>query len=218
LEPIIQEPSLPASACVIWMHGLGADAQDMLGLATQMHWGSHAVRQVFMNAPIRPVTLNHGMAMPAWYDITGTSLTDREDEDGIRASAETISTMIAKQVAQGISQNRIFLAGFSQGGAMALYTGLLASGALGGVAALSAYLPLSQTLKPRQYHQTPIFIGGGRFDPVVLPPWTDASEQWLKQHNFHNIHSFRYPMEHSICLEEVRDLEQWFMPLLEESK
>ena len=101
---------------------------------------------------------------------------------------------------------------------MALYTGLLASEALGGIAALSAYLPLSQTLQPRQYHQTPIFIGGGRFDPVVLPQWTDASEQWLKQHYFHNLHSFRYPMDHSICLEEVRDLEQWFMPLLEESK
>lgn len=218
MEPIIQEPSTPARACVIWMHGLGADAQDMRGLATQMQWGSHAVRQVFMNAPIRPVTLNNGMAMPAWYDITGTSLTDREDQEGIHASAETISAMIAAQVAQGIPHSRIFLAGFSQGGAMALYTGLLASNALGGIVALSAYLPLSQSIQPKQYHQTPFFIGAGRFDPVVLPQWTDASELWLKQHNFHNLRSFRYPMDHSICLEEVRDLEKWFMPLLEESK
>jgi phospholipase/carboxylesterase len=216
LDPIILEPQQDAKACLVWMHGLGADAQDMVGAAQQLHF-STPVRQVFMNAPMRPVTLNQGMHMSAWYDIKGTSLTDREDAEGIKASAQSIEAVIQDQVQQGLETKNIFLVGFSQGGAMALYTGLCHAEALGGIVALSAYLPLAQEIQPVQCHSTPLFIAGGRFDPIVQPQWTNASEQWLRSKGYQTLFSQRYPMEHSICMEEIQDLQAWLSPLINRS-
>ncbi|MCC5791198.1 MAG: carboxylesterase [Legionellaceae bacterium] len=213
----MKEPSHTARASIIWMHGLGADASDMQGLAAQMDWSATAVRHIFLNAPQRSVTINQGMLMPAWYDITGTQLTDREDENGIMASAQTISALIHDQIQQSIAPENIYLAGFSQGAAMALFSGLREKNALGGIIALSGYLPLAATLKPLQCHSTPMFIAAGRFDPVVLPQWTQASENWLRQQGYEQLSSYRYPMEHSICLEEIRDLQNWFNPLFSRS-
>lgn len=217
MDPIIREPQTKAQACLIWMHGLGADANDMSGVAAQMNWSTTSVRHVFMNAPIRPVTINNGMRMPAWYDITGTTLTAREDEAGIRASAADISETIRQQYEQGIPQTNIYLCGFSQGGAMALYTGLQETESLGGIIALSAYLPLAHSIIPQQSRETPIFIGAGRFDPIVLPQWTDASEQWLRSSGYQQLTSHRYAMEHNICMEEISDLQNWLEPLLARS-
>ena len=214
MSPIIKEPQSPAQACVIWMHGLGADANDMLGLATQMQWSDVATRHIFLNAPMRPVSINNGYTMPAWYDITGTGLTDREDREGICSSAMGISKIIAEQRAQGIASEFIFLCGFSQGGAMALYTGLHEQQRLGGIVALSAYLPLAASITPLQAQDVPIFFAAGTLDPLVLPQWSNASEQWLREQNYKQISSHRYTMEHSICAQEISDLQQWIDPIL----
>lgn len=204
----VKDPEQTAQACVIWMHGLGADAQDMVGLATELPL-TVPVRHVFLDAPVRPVTLNNNMLMRAWYDISGMSLTDREDSVGIKESEQMILEVIGAQIEAGFSSKQIFLAGFSQGGAMALYTGLHSSMPLAGLIVLSAYLPLLSACQISQDKQTPIFAAGGSYDPIVLPIWTHMSIDYLRQHGFAQIAQHDYPMEHSICNEEIVDLANW---------
>jgi phospholipase/carboxylesterase len=206
----MKEPNTKAQACVIWMHGLGADATDMMGLSEQLLVGDLNLRHVYIDAPQRPVTLNGGMVMPAWYDILGMELTDREDKQGIEESAQLIRDVIDEQLKAGFSEQHIYLAGFSQGGAMALHTGLHYKARLGGVIALSGYLPLAQHIKPELDKATPFFIAGGQFDPLVLPLWTQTSKTWLLNHGYEHIDFHVYPMEHSICYEELKDLSLWF--------
>lgn len=209
LNVYMKEPQQKAQACVIWMHGLGADAQDMRGLADQLSV-SVEIRHVFIDAPMRPVTLNNNMLMRAWYDIVGMKLTDREDRDGILQSEAMILQVINSQIADGFSSDQIFLAGFSQGGAMALFTGLRSTIPLAGLVVLSAYLPLAADCKAVLAPNTPIFIAGGQFDPLVLPNWTRQSFDWLQSHHFEHVSWHEYPMEHSICSDEIRDLGRWF--------
>lgn len=204
----VKDPEQTAQACVIWMHGLGADAQDMAGLAAELPL-TVPVRHVFLDAPVRPVTLNNNMLMRAWYDISGMSLTDREDSAGIKESEQMICEVIGAQIEAGFSAKQIFLAGFSQGGAMALYTGMHSSMPLGGLIVLSAYLPLLSTCQIAQDKQTAIFAAGGLYDPIVLPIWTHMSIDYLRQQGFEQIAQHDYPMEHSICNEEIVDLANW---------
>lgn len=208
MNAVVIESEKKAEACVIWMHGLGASADDMAGLASQLPL-KVPMRHVALNAPIRPVTLNQHMPMPAWYDIVGMKLTDREDHAGILESEHIILNAIEQQVAEGFTHKQIFLAGFSQGGAMALFTSLHAMPTLGGVIALSAYLPLASACEVKLNLKTPVFIGSGRFDPMVLPAWTAQSVAWLKQKGFEHITVHDYPMEHSVCIEEIRDIAVW---------
>lgn len=208
MNAVVIEPKLKAEACVIWMHGLGASADDMAGLASQLPL-KVPMRHVALNAPVIPVTLNQRMPMPAWYDIVGIKLTDREDSAGILNSEQIILKAIEQQVADGFTHKQIFLAGFSQGGAMALFTSLHAMPTLGGVVALSAYLPLASECDVKLNLKTPVFIGSGRSDPMVLPSWTAQSVAWLKQKGFEHITVHDYPMEHSVCIEEIRDLAVW---------
>ena len=209
LNVYIEEPQQPAKACVIWMHGLGADANDMMGLAKQLAL-TVPVRHVFIDAPVRPVTLNNHMPMRAWYDIIGMKLTDREDHDGLLRSERMIRQIIDEQLAAGFASSSIFLAGFSQGAAMALFTGLRSPNPLGGVINLSGYLPLAKECKPEPLHtHTPFFIARGRFDPIVLPAWTKLSVEWLTSHGFQHVSEHEYSMEHNICAEEIRDLADW---------
>lgn len=208
MNAVVIESKQKAEACVIWMHGLGASADDMAGLARQLPL-KVPMRHVALNAPIRPVTLNQHMPMPAWYDIVGMKLTDREDRTGILESERIILKAIEQQVADGFSHEQIFLAGFSQGGAMALFTSLHAMTTLGGVIALSAYLPLASDCKVKLNSKTPVFIGSGRFDPMVLPSWTEQSVTWLKNKGFEHLTVHDYPMEHSVCIEEMRDIAVW---------
>ena len=211
VEPLsvyINDPSEKACACVIWMHGLGADAQDMAGLAEQLPL-TLAVRHVFIDAPIRPVTINNRMPMRAWYDILGVALTDREDNAGIKASEEIINKVIINQIQDGFKDKQIFLAGFSQGGAMALHTGLNYSATLGGVIALSAYIPLASSCKIALSKDTPMFLASGIYDQIVLPLWTKKSVEMLQVNGFENISSHEYPMEHNICADEVKDIAHW---------
>lgn len=205
----MKKPEGLAQACVIWMHGLGADASDMAGLAEQLIMNDVALRHVFIDAPSRPVTLNGGMVMPAWYDIVGLELTDREDKEGIGQSQSLIRSVIDSQLNDGFTSSQIFLAGFSQGGAMALHTALHMTSRLGGVIALSAYLPLATLTRPLLDKSTPFFMGSGQFDPLVLPLWTQESRNWLLANGYENMAFHLYPMEHSICFEEVKDISLW---------
>jgi len=191
------------------MHGLGADASDMAGLAEQLSLNEVAVRHVFMDAPVRPVTLNNGMLMRAWYDIIGMQLTDREDKEGILGSQLLIQEVIDTQIKEGFSAKQIFLAGFSQGGAVALYTALQRTVALGGVIALSAYLPLAIDCQAALPKDTPVFIAYGQYDPIVLPIWTKQSADWLVAKGYNQVTLHNYLMEHAICAEEINDLSNW---------
>lgn len=203
------EPKEPAQACVIWMHGLGADSSDMVGLVEQLTIMNVAIRHVFIDAPSRPVTLNGGMVMPAWYDIVGMNLVDREDQQGIEQSVSLIRQVLDLQLNNGFLSSQIYLAGFSQGGAMALYTALHTQAILGGVIALSAYLPRAAHIQPLLDKCTPVFMGAGQFDPLVLPKWTQLSKEWLLTKGYEQISFHLYPMEHSICYEEIKDISLW---------
>ncbi|QEY50509.1 alpha/beta hydrolase [Legionella longbeachae] len=209
MNDFINESEDQAQACVIWMHGLGADASDMMGLVDQLTVTDIVLRHIFINAPQRPVTLNAGMVMPAWYDIVGMKLIDREDKEGIEQSELLIRKVIDEQLNAGFSYNQIFLAGFSQGGAMALHTALHTPAPLAGVIALSAYLPLAEHTRPKLDKSTPFFIGSGQYDPLVLPQWTELSKDWLLDKGYKNISYYKYPMEHSVCFEEINDLSFW---------
>lgn len=204
----MKEPKEQAQACVIWLHGLGADASDMMGLAEQLALDELAFRHVFIDAPLRPVTINNGMTMSAWYDIKGMKLTDRQDSEGILASDKLIEDAFAAQLKEGFSEKQIFLAGFSQGGAMALYFSLHKK-EVAGVIALSAYMPLANESKPILAKETPFFIAGGLYDPIVLPLWNKQSIQYLEQAGYSKLTCVEYPMEHSVCMDEIKALSLW---------
>lgn len=210
-----EKPLLAAKACVIWLHGLGSNADDMAGLAAQIPLPSSLLHHVTLEAQVRPVTVNGGMPMRAWFDIVGMKITDREDRQGITQSQQLVIEAIEQQKALGFRAEQIFLAGFSQGGAMALYTALHCTYPLAGIIALSAYLPLASEARALIDKSTPIFIAGGQYDPVVLPAWTKASADWLALKNYQNLSVHTYPMEHSICQQEISDLAHWLIHYVE---
>ncbi|KTD23315.1 alpha/beta hydrolase [Legionella londiniensis] len=199
---------MPAQICIIWLHGLGADAQDMMGLARELPL-SFGIRHVFIDAPIRPVTLNGGMPMRAWYDIASLAERDQADKAGIFESQDAITRIMQKQYEEGFSARQIILAGFSQGGAMALFTALQHEEALGGIIALSAYLPQASEIRFKQDRDIPVFMAAGQFDTVVSPVWTKKSADRLREMEYSHIAFHEYPMEHSICAEEIVDLTRW---------
>ena len=199
---------------IIWLHGLGANGSDLQPVADilQQNLGANLqVESIFPNAPVRPITLNGGMMMPGWYDITGLTLEAREDKPGIQKSMEFIHDLITTQINNGYKSHEIYLAGFSQGGALAMYSGLNYSQNLAGIIALSAYLPLAKHVAPVQSNDTPIFIGYGLHDTVVHPAWSELMCQWLKQAKYANLAAKIYPIEHNISLEEIQDLSSWIL-------
>jgi phospholipase/carboxylesterase len=202
-------PIPPQKACIIWLHGLGADGSDMAGLAAQMRIPATNFKHVFLDAPFRSITINNGMRMRAWYDIVGDKLTDRQDEQGIGEAQQQILTAIDEQIVAGFTTQQIFLAGFSQGGAMALYTALNQSKPLAGVVMLSGYLPLAKNVSELLPKTTPLFMACGRFDPIVLPQWTKETLTWVKGHGYQKIDWYEYSMQHTICHEEIVDLSCW---------
>ena len=217
LYTIERETAPNPDAAVIWMHGLGADANDFVPLVPEFdlrsaRGGSLAIRFVFPNAPVMPVTINSGMSMRAWYDIlhldlggAGTSGIPREDEKGLRASQAMIEELIAAQVARGIPTSRILLAGFSQGAAMTLTTGLRHPSRLAGLIVLSGYLPLAGQLATERNeanHDVPIFMAHGSDDPVVRLERALASRDALITLGY-QVDWHTYPMPHSVCAEEV---------------
>jgi phospholipase/carboxylesterase len=199
------------------MHGLGADGKDMQAVAEQLPL-RFPVRHVFIDAPVRPVTLNNHMSMRAWYDIVGLKVTDRDDRAGILQSETLIRRVIDAQCADGFSSNQIFLAGFSQGAAMALVTALRGSLPLAGVVALSGYLPLASECVPLQPVNTPFWIAAGSFDPVVQPTWSRHTVDWLRTQGFQHVLWQEYPMQHSICLQEMNELAAWLSAIIKSIK
>jgi phospholipase/carboxylesterase len=195
---------------IIWLHGLGASGDDFVPFAHEMKL-LQAVRYIFPHAPRRPVTLNGGYMMPAWYDIVGLTANARQDTTGIRVTQLEIEKLIEQQKQLGIPAKNIFLAGFSQGGAIALHTGLRTPEPLGGIIALSTYLPLAQTLSAEKgagAKATPIFMAHGRDDSVVPYPWGKFSADLLTQSGF-QLEWHEYAMPHTVNNEEMRDLQAW---------
>lgn len=210
-------PSQSPVASVIWLHGLGADGNDFAGIIPELKLpASLPVRFVFPHAPVRPVSINNGYPMRAWYDIFAISPQAAEDEPGIMLSAEAIKQLIAHEMSLGVPAHRIVLAGFSQGGAMALYAGLRYEQRLAGILALSTYLPLAKMLPAEASaasRQIPIFMAHGNLDAVVPLLMGEASRNFLQQCG-HTVDFRVYPMQHSVCVEEIADIGAWLKNLL----
>jgi phospholipase/carboxylesterase len=217
LDCIELEPNVPAKASVIWLHGLGADGNDFVPIVPELRLpDSLAVRFIFPHAPVRPVTLNGGMRMRAWYDILGLDRAAREDETGIRESQAQIEVLISRENARGISSERIVLAGFSQGGAITLQTGLRFPEKLAGLMVLSSYLPLRDKFASEAApanRATPIFMAHGEFDYMLPMPLGEVSRDQLQQMGY-AVDWHAYPMEHQVCAEEIRDVSVWLEKVL----
>jgi phospholipase/carboxylesterase len=195
---------------IIWLHGLGADGGDFVPVADELKLPV-AVRYLFPDAPMRPVTINGGMVMRAWYDIASPSIAAQQDAAGIQASQSLIEALIAQEMQRNIAPANIFLAGFSQGGAIALHTALRQPVPLGGVLALSTYLPLADRAAGEALpgtRDTPIFMAHGRSDPVV-PFELGAGSRDALQGFGYTVDWREYAMQHSVCEEELRDIEAW---------
>lgn len=217
LETIEINPTSPATASVIVLHGLGADGNDFVPVAHELDLRAvGAVRFVFPHAPTRPVTINGGYVMRAWYDILGTDLVRREDEGGLRTSQAQIDALMAAEVARGIPASRIVLMGFSQGCAMALMAGLRHSERLAGIVGLSGYLPLAATTATERHAanaDVPIFLAHGRVDPVVPLARAVASRDALQALGYAP-EWHEYPMPHSVCAEEIADINRFLLRVL----
>ena len=204
-------------ASVIVLHGLGASGDDFVPVCEQMDLGSVGdVRYVLPHAPMRPVTINNGYVMPAWYDILALGGPAREDEAGLRASQAIVESLIAREVSRGVASSRIVVAGFSQGCAMALLTGLRHADKLAGIVGLSGYLPLAEktaTERSAANQGTPIFLAHGRFDPMIALPRAQASRDALIALGY-DVQWHEYPMEHSVCLPEIEDLQRFLLQTL----
>ena len=211
------------SASVIWLHGLGADGHDFEPIVPELKLPAEmSLRFVFPHAPVRPVTINGGMAMRAWFDILSLERNGPADEAGIRDSAGILDKLIDRELERGIAAERIVVAGFSQGGAIALFTALRRPERLAGLMALSTYLPLSDALvaengeNPDHGHRDlPIFMAQGTLDPVVpMSMGRDAAMQ-LERAGF-TVEWHDYPMAHAVCPEEIRDIRRWLSSVLAE--
>lgn len=215
--PIEIETGPNPTATILLMHGLGADGNDFVPIANELELSSVGpVRFVFPNAPVIPVTINGGFQMPAWYDILGTDLAKREDEAGLRASQAAIEALIAHEKARGIAAHRIVVAGFSQGCAMALMTGLRHGERLAGIVGLSGYLPLAATTEAERHaanRATPIFLAHGTRDGVVPIARAHATRDALTALGY-PVEWHEYGMEHSVCMEEIADLNVWLLRVL----
>jgi phospholipase/carboxylesterase len=212
LDAVEINPAGSARACIIWLHGLGADGHDFEPLIPQLGLvDTLGVRVVLPHAPRRAVTINGGMEMRAWYDLKAADFSRGEDSEGIRASEQHLRTLIQREMDRGIPAARIVLAGFSQGGAMVLHSGLRYPQALAGILALSSYLPLADTLETQAAaanSKVPIMMAHGTQDPVVPVMLALQSRDRMQQLGYDvNWHS--YPMQHALCPEEISEVRDW---------
>jgi len=217
LETIEVETAPKPNAAVIWLHGLGADGHDFEPIVPELvSGGARAWRFVFPNAPVRPVTLNGGMRMRAWYDIAGLDRRAAEDAAGFKDSDQKIRELIAREVARGIPAARIVLAGFSQGGAVSLYTVPRLTEKLAGVMALSCYLPRESTFSAERSpanDTTPIIMAHGQADGTVPMMLGMRSRDFLLAQGY-AVEWHEYPMAHAVCAEEVADIRQFLFRVL----
>eukprot|EP01137_Pigoraptor_chileana_P034233 Opistho-2@26472 len=217
LELITRDTAPNPQTSIIVLHGLGADGNDFVPICEELDLSAlGGVRFIFPSAPMQPVTINGGYVMRSWYDILGTELVRREDEAGLRASQAAVAALIDAERARGVPAERIVLMGFSQGCAMTLMTGLRYPERLAGLVGLSGYLPLA-TLTAAERHaanaDVPIFMAHGRQDPVVPIARAQASREALGALG-HAIEWHDYAMPHSVCAEEIADLNRWLLQRL----
>jgi phospholipase/carboxylesterase len=208
-DGIERETGDEISLAIIWLHGLGADASDFLPLIGALQLPA-ATRFVFPNAPVRAVTINGGMRMRAWYDIIGFAPDAADDTVGLGESAAAVRALVEREVARGIARERIFLVGFSQGGAVVQHAGLAASEPLGGIVGLSTYLPAVRLLQSSGAIQTetPVWLAHGTHDPVIPLALGERSVQLLRTSGV-TVGWTVYPMRHEVCPPEVGDLNAW---------
>ena len=217
LETLEIETAPSPRAAVIWMHGLGADGHDFAGIERQVTPPGAAVRYVYPHAPMMPVTINNGYVMRAWYDVFGVAGERREDEAGVRASQERIERLIAREKARGIPARAIVLAGFSQGGAMALHTGLRHPERLAGVMALSCFLPVARAVATEAStanRDVSLFIAHGIADDLIPVARARAARDTLLGLGY-EVEWHEYPMAHSLCPQEIEDIAAWLQRTLE---
>jgi phospholipase/carboxylesterase len=216
-DAIVLAPAAPAAASVIWLHGLGADGRDFIPIVPELKLPAEpGVRFVFPHAPVRAVTLNNGMRMRAWYDIRTLTAEGRADETGLRESGARLAEYIAKERAAGIDAARIVVAGFSQGGAVALHAGLRYAEPLAGILALSTYLPLASTLATERNaanQETPILMCHGLYDPV-LPHGLGVMARDALRALGYTVDWQEYPMQHQVCLPEIEAIGAWLQARL----
>lgn len=217
LDCVEHETGPQPTHSVVWLHGLGADGHDFAPIVPELQLpASLAVRFVFPHATIQPVTINGGMAMRSWYDILTPNLVKREDETGIRISEQAIQALIARENARGIPNSRIVLAGFSQGCAMTLHTGIRFKEKLAGLMGLSGYLPLIDMAAHEREPvnaATPIFLAHGTHDPVVTLERAEASRAKLVDLGY-QVQWHTYPMPHSVCAQEIDDISSFLQSVL----
>ena len=219
-ESVELETGANPTGSVIWLHGLGADGHDFEAIVPELRLPeSTPLRFVFPHAPVRPVTVNGGMAMRAWYDIISLDKEGRADEAGIRASSELLDALIRREQERGIAADRIVLAGFSQGGAIVLHNALRTSLKLAGLMALSTYLPLSQTIAAEVVDEPaagdtslPVFMAHGTFDPMIQYQAGRDSADALEEIGY-TIEWHEYPMAHAVCPQEIIDISNWLQSI-----
>ena len=211
-KAIIVDPSEAPTGSVIWLHGLGADGNDFLSIVPELKLpDTLPLRYVFPHAPMRPVTINFGYVMRAWFDLVSPQLDQRIDEEGIRASIQLVTKFIEQEESLGIPSERIILGGFSQGAVIALCTGLCFPKKLGGVIALSGALPLTERVfseSSEENRDLPIFIAHGTEDPVVPFVLGETTQAALKQQGY-PVTWHHYPMPHTVCPDEINDIATW---------
>ncbi|MGB1110539.1 MAG: alpha/beta hydrolase [Gammaproteobacteria bacterium] len=213
LECIVTGAENPDST-IIWMHGLGADGNDFVPIVPELGLGN--TRFVFPHAPVRAITLNAGMHMRGWYDIISLNFGDPQDEHGIRESQGLIDALIDHEIANGMPSERIILAGFSQGGVMALHTGLRRADKLAGILALSTYLALDDKVASEvsdANRDTPIFMAHGQYDDVIQPRFGRASKDMLEALDY-SVEWHEYAMPHAVVPEEISDISRWLQARL----
>ena len=215
LETIVIETSLPIKHSVIWLHGLGADGHDFAPIVPELNMPN--TRFTFPHAPHRPITMNNGYEMRAWYDLFGLSIQHQQDEAGMREMQKSIEDLIANEVARGVSASKIVLAGFSQGGAMALFTALRHAKKLAGVLALSTYVCLKEKLADEANaanKEIPILMAHGSFDSIITLNTCLVSRNLLENLNY-KIEWHEYPMAHSVCKDEITDISNFLNKVFE---
>jgi phospholipase/carboxylesterase len=215
-DAVIIEASGTHKASVIWLHGLGADGHDFEAIVPELNLSNDlGIRFIFPNAPIRPVTINGGMHMRAWYDVKSPNLREIEDVESINESSELINKYIDVEIEKGIATNKIIIAGFSQGGAIALHTGLRYLQNLAGILALSCYLPVPNQLESEASDNKtlPIMMAHGIADPVIPVEQGRSSSKMLQDHGY-TVEWHEYMMQHAVCIEEINTISDWIKKLL----
>ncbi|AKE51069.1 alpha/beta hydrolase [Kangiella geojedonensis] len=211
------EPTSEHKATVIWLHGLGADGHDFEPIVPELKLSPElGVKFIFPHAPVMPVTINGGYEMRAWYDIRDADLANREDKEGVRQSSELVKKIIESEIESGIPSDKIVLAGFSQGGAIALHLATRFDQKLAGIVALSTYLTIPESLSDEKTEaniETPVFMAHGSQDPVVPMQRGQYSAKVLEDNGF-RVNWQDYPMAHAVCLEEIQALGQYFNKVL----